>query len=53
MLETTSKAVHHGGVTTAPTPSAGDILEKFRKLVKKLPSKTETEKSKCEQCWEF
>ena len=50
MLETTSKSVH--GVPTPQIPSAGDILEKFRKLIKKLPTKTESEKSKCEQCWQ-
>ena len=52
MLETTSKSVHHGAVPTPQIPSAGDILEKFRKIIKKLPTKTESEKSKCEQCWE-
>ena len=50
MLETTTKSVH--GVPTPQIPSAGDILEKFRKLIKKLPTKSESEKSKCEQCWE-
>ena len=52
MLENTLKSVQHG-VPTPKTPSAQDILEKFRRIVKKIPTKSETEKSKCEQCWEL
>ena len=52
MLENTLKSVQHG-VPAPKVPSSQDILEKFRRIVKKIPTKSETEKSKCEQCWEL
>ena len=50
MFENIAKSTH--GVAAPKLPAVGDILEKFRDVLKKIPRASETEKSKCEQCWQ-
>ena len=49
MLENIAKSTY--GVSPG-IPTAEEILEKFRDVLKKIPRPSETEKSKCEQCWQ-